>query len=294
MALNGFTVVAGSLGDQGGAVARALHQQALPVRALSHDLRSAAAKRLRAAGIDVLQDDLEVPEVVVKDVVGAAQAFCALTPFDEGGLAAEHRQARNLAWAAAQTGVERFVYSAVGDPDEDREASPHDLWGIERRLREFRLPLTLLRPAFFMENLDEFALRRRPDGTLVMRLPFDPATVVQWIAVADVAEVVRIAFEHPEAFGNDPVQLAGDELTLSRALEMIGEALGVDVRYERIALDEVGDRHAHGMYRWFQTYAHYHADIDGLRRLHPDLLTFQRWVDRGSLDRSKLEKQPAA
>ena len=294
MTLSGFTVVAGSLGDQGGAVARVLHQQALPVRALSHNLRSPAARGLRAAGIEVLQDDLRVPEVVVKDLVGAAHVFGALTPFDEGGLAAETRQVKNLGWAAAQAGVERFVYSAVGDPDQDREASPHDLWGIERLLQGFHLPLTLLRPAFFMENLDEFALRQAADGTLALRLPLDPGTVVQWIAVADVAEFVRLAFEKPDAFGDDPVQLAGDEVTLSDALEMIGDALGADVRYERIALDAVTDRHAHGMYRWFETYVHYHADIDALLRLHPNMLTFQRWLDRGSLDRSKLEQQPAA
>ena len=294
MTLNGFTVVAGSLGDQGGAVAKALHQQALPVRALSHNLRSPAARGLRAAGVEVLQDDLRLPEVVVKDLVGAAHVFGALTPFDEGGLAAEHHQLKNLAWAAAQAGVERFIYSAVGDPDEDREASPHDLWGIERQLQQFHLPLTLLRPAFFMENLDEFALRRAADGTLVLRLPLDPGTAVQWIALADVAEFVRLAFEWPEAFGGDPVQLAADEVTLVGALEMIGDALGADVRYERIELDQVTDRHAHGMYRWFQTYVHYHADIDALRRLNPNMLTFQRWLDRGSLDRSKLERQPAA
>ena len=173
------------------------------------------------------------------------------------------------------------------DPDQDRDASPHDLWGIERLLQGFHLPLTLLRPAFFMENLDEFALRRHADGNLVLRLPLDPETTVQWIAVADVGEFVRLAFEKPDAFGDDPVQLAGDEVTLIDALEMIGDALGADVRYERIALDQVTDRHAHGMYRWFQTYVHYRADIDALLRLHPDMLTFQRWLDRGSLDQSR-------
>ena len=270
MTSNGFTVVAGSLGDQGGAVARVLHQQALPVRALSHDLRSPAARGLRAAGIEVLQDDLRVPEVVVKDVVGVTHVFGALTPFDEGGLAAETLQVRNLGWAAAQAGVERFVYSAVGDPDQDRDASPHDLWGVERLLQGFHLPLTLLRPAFFMENLDEFALRRQPTALWCCGCRWTRGTAVQWIAVADVGEFVRLAFEKPDAFGDDPVQLAGDEVTLIDALEMIGDALGADVRYERIALDHVTDQHAHGMYRWFQTYVHYHADIDALLRLHPE------------------------
>jgi uncharacterized protein YbjT (DUF2867 family) len=294
MATEGLTVVAGSLGDQGGAVARALHRHARPVRALSHNLRSPAATRLLTDGVDVLEDDLDVGEVVVRDLAGATGVFGALTPFDKGGLEAETRQVRNLAYAAVQAGVRRFVYSAVGDPEQDRDVTADAIWGVERLVQEFELPLTLLRPAFFMENLDEFALRRDPDGTLVLRMPLDPRTTVQWIAVDDVGELVRLALERPELFGSGPVELAADELTLEIALAMVGDELDADVRYEQISLDDVTDQHAHGMYRWFQSYAHYDADMEALRRLHPGMLTFRQWLEKGCLDQSKLEERPAA
>ena len=175
---DGFTVVAGSLGDQGGAAARTLKLHGRHVRALSQDRRSPAAGSLLEAGVEVVTDDLQAPEVVVRDLAGAAHVFAALSPFDEGGPRAQLREVRNLAWASVRAGVEQFVSSSVGDPDHDRDLSAGDLWGAERLLRQFDLPLTLLRPAFFMEDLDRFALRRGPGSGLVLRTPLPEKTVV--------------------------------------------------------------------------------------------------------------------
>jgi uncharacterized protein YbjT (DUF2867 family) len=294
VAVPGLTVVAGSLGDQGGAAAEVLYTHACRVRALSRDLGSRAACRLRGAGLDVVQDDLEDPHALRHDLAGAGQVFGALTPFDPGGLTAELRQARNLAAAALRAGAGRLVYSSVGDPDQDRDVSPGAPWGVERLLRGCGPSLTLLRPAFFMENLGEFGLRWDDHEELVLRMPLDPRATVQFIALRDVGEFIRLALERPEAFAGPPPELAGDELTLQDALALIGEKLGAATRYERISPDEVSSEHARGMYRWFESYAHYEADIDGLRALYPELRDFRQWLDQGLLDQSKLRERPAA
>jgi uncharacterized protein YbjT (DUF2867 family) len=291
---DGFTVVAGSLGDQGAAVARTLKRHGRHVRALTSDRWSTAARLLMNDGVDVLSDDLQNPGVAVRDLAGAAHVFAAFTPFDQGGLATELRRVRNLAWASLRAGVQHFVYSSVGDPQTDREVTADGMWGVERLLRQFDLPLTLLRPVFFMENIDEAALRRGPAGGLVLRMPLSEQAVVHWIAVQDVGTLVRRAFDRPAAFGPGPVQLGADELSLAEAAAMIGEVLGEEVRYEQIALGEVKDRHARGMYRWFQSYAHYHPDVAKLRRLHPGLLTFRQWLEAGRLDLRKLERMTSA
>jgi uncharacterized protein YbjT (DUF2867 family) len=302
MTLDGITAVAGSLGDQGGAVARAVRRTGGAVVALSRNPESPAAEELHELGVDVRHDDLDDADTVTRQLAPARRLFGALTPFDEGGLEAEQRQVRNLAEAAEHAGLERVIYSAVGDPEEDRDVSAQAIWGIERLIQQAGLPLTLVRPAFFMENLDEFALRW--DGeegvrtssreVLTLSLPLRESTTVQWIAVDDVGELVRLAFSRPDAFGPGPVQLAADELTLGEALRLIGDVLDVPVRYHQISLDEVHDRHAHGMYRWFRSYAHYHADVEGLRRLSPELRTFRQWLERGGLDQSKFERREAA
>jgi len=291
---DGFTLIAGSIGDQGGSVAQLLKQNGRHIRTLTANRWSPAALRLLKYGVEVLADDLETPEVAVRDVAGAAYVFAAFTPFGEGGLQAELRHVRNLGWAAVRAGVEHFVTSSIGDPEQDRDAGPGDLWGVERLLRQFELPLTMLRPAFFLENIDEFALRRDKDGDLVLRLPLSERARVHWIALSDVGALVRTAFDRPAAFGPGPVALGADELSFAEVAGLIGETLGEDVRYEQIPLGKVKDRHARGMYRWFQNCARYEPDVEKLRRLHPDLLTVRRWLQAGRLDLRKVEQGTAA
>jgi len=291
---DGFTVVAGSLGDQGGVAARTLKLHGRHVRALSHSRRSPAAGRLLEAGVEVLSDDLETPEVVVRDLAGAAHVFTALTPFDEGGPRTGLRRVRNLAWASVRAGVEQVVVSSIGDPEHDRGTPPGELWAAERLLRQFDLPLTLFRPAFFMENLHASALRRYTDGTLVLATPLHEQAVVRWISLEDVGALVRIALDRPGVFGAAPVPLAGDELTLAEVRDLLVETLGEPVRYEQTAFGEVQDPHARGMYRWFQGSPPYDVDFEKLRQLHPGLRSLRRWLDRNGLDLGDLGGRLAA
>jgi uncharacterized protein YbjT (DUF2867 family) len=189
-------------------------------------------------------------------------------------------QVRNLAWAAVRAGVEWFVASSAGDSDRDRGVSAGEPWEVERLLMRFDLPLTLLRPAFFMDGLDRYALRRDPGGRLVLRTPLSEKSVVPWIALEDVGTLVRLAFDRPEAFGPGPVPLAADEQSLAEVRATLSEALGETVRYEQIAVGEVKDRRARGLYRWFQTSARDEPDVQKLRRLHPGLQTLQQWLER--------------
>jgi uncharacterized protein YbjT (DUF2867 family) len=291
---DGFTVVAGSLGDQGGAAARTLKLHGRHVRALSRDRRSPAAAGLLEAGVEVVTDDLRTPGVVVRDLAGAADVFAALTPFEEGGPRAELHEARNLAWASVRAGVEQFVSASVGDPDHDQGLSAGDLWGVERLLRQFALPLTLLRPAFFLEDLGRFALRRGLGGGLTLRTPLPEKTVVPWIATEDAATLVRVALDRPGVFGPGPVPLAADQRSFAEVRALVSEALGEPVRYEQIAFGEVRDRRARGMYRWLQIAAREEPDVQMLRRLHPGLRALQQWLERGGLDLDRVESGSAA
>ncbi len=285
---DGFTVVAGSLGDQGGVVARTLKLHGRHVRALSRDRRSPAATRLLEAGVEVVTDDLQTPEVAVRDLAGAADVFAALTPFEEGGPQTELHEARDLAWASVRAGVEHFVSASVGDPEHDQALSVGDLWGIERLLQQFELPLTLLRPAFFIEDVEQHALARGPIGGLALRTPLPEKTIVPLIALEDVGTLVRVVLDRPGAFGLGPVPLAAEKLSLAEVRALLSEALGEPVRYEQIAFGEVRDRRARGMYRWLQVSTRDEPDVAMLRRLHPGLQTLQQWLERGGLDLGRV------
>jgi uncharacterized protein YbjT (DUF2867 family) len=287
---NDVYLVAGSLGDQGGAVARRLHAEGRRVRALTHNMSSPAARRLRKLGVEVVFDDLNDARMVRRDFDGVRAVFAALTPFDEGGRQAEYRQVANLADAAREWGVERFVYSSVGDSERDRDISADARWEVERILIDRDLPLTVLRPAFFMENLPEFALRRTGPRSVQLRMPLDPETRLQWIAIDDVGTLAATAFAAPGLFGGKPTELAGCDLTLKGSMEAMESRLDVEVEYVRISLDEVRaqSEHAYGMYRWFEAYASYSADVPWVRDLCPSLMTFAGWLTAGNLKLSDL------
>jgi uncharacterized protein YbjT (DUF2867 family) len=287
---NDVYLVAGSLGDQGGAVARRLHAEGRRARALTRSMTSPAARKLRRLGIEVVFDDLDDAHVVRRDFDGVRSVFAALTPFDEGGRAAEYRRAANLADVAREWGVEHFVYSSVGDPERDRDLSSDALWEVERIVADRSLPLTLLRPGFFMENLVQFALRRSGSRSLLLRTPLDPSTRLQWIAVDDVGALAVTAIADPGLFGGGPVGLAGCELTVAESMDAVTRVLDLDVEYARISFEEVTKQgeHAYGMYRWCESHPHYTADIARLRALHPPLMTLADWLAAGHLRLSDL------
>ena len=182
-----------------------------------------------------MQDDLDDARGRRRDLVGATSVFAALTPFDKGGLAAETRQIGICAARRSRPACAASSTPLSATRNRTATVAEDAIWGVERLLQEFDLPLTLLRPAFFMENLDEFALRRAADGSSVLRMPLDPRTTVQWIAVDDVgrAGAPRASTARkPSAPG-----LSSSPPTSSRwrsRSAMVGDELDAEVRYERI------------------------------------------------------------
>jgi uncharacterized protein YbjT (DUF2867 family) len=220
--------------------------------------------------------------------------FAALTPFDRGGREAELGQLDVLAGAAARAGVPRVVYSSVGDPDRDHDGDPDALWEAERLLVERGLPLTIFRPAFFMENLSQFALKRFTGLTLRIQTPLPDDVLLQWIATRDVALFVEMALLQPERFDGRPVELGGDELTLWDATMLVASHARETVGYARINMKTVARQSGHllGMYRWFELRPLYRADIGALRTMHPGMLTFAEWLKTGGLALAEPQQAP--
>ena len=77
-----------------------------------------------------------------------------------------------------------------------------DLWSVERLLRQFELPLTLLRPGLLMETIAEHrrcAAMPTASWCCACRCANWPS--VHRIAADDVGALVRLAFDRPGAFG---------------------------------------------------------------------------------------------
>src|SRR5512146_3177675 len=188
----GPVLVIGATGQQGRAATGELLQRGWEVRAFVRDLESPAAAKLRDAGANLIEGDLDEPASVRAAMTGAYGVFMMLTPMSgvhitTEGIAAEIRWGTAVVDLAAELSVAHVVYSSLrgaGQKAGDYYAAKE---AIEARIHETGIPATILRPTFFMDNLQAF---NRPvlddDGELVVNLAVRSDIPVSLVSTADI------------------------------------------------------------------------------------------------------------
>ena len=283
--------VAGATGNQGGAVARKLLDSGnWKVRALTRDPNQPAARELAARGAEIVRADLDDHHSVVLALDGAYGAF-SVQNFWKVGYDREVYQGKTFADAADSAGVKHFIYSSVGGADRNT-GLPHfdSKWEIENHLRMLDLRYTILRPVFWMDNFDAPAYRDSIlDGTLAVGLR--PTTKLQMVAVEDIGAFAALAFDHPQDFVSVALELAGDELTMPEAADVLSRVIGRPVQFVELSLEHItrANEEWGKMLGWFNERG-YRADIPALRAMHPDLLTFDQWLRRAGWEGIGLRK----
>lgn len=285
-------LVTGATGKQGGAVARALLARGWRVRALSRDPNQPSAQALQARGADVVRGDLG-DRATLDRVLDGVDGVFSVQNFYEHGFEGEIRQGKALADVAKARGVQHFVYSSVGGAE--RQSGIHHFeskWQIEEHIRAAGLPATILRPVFLMENF-LMPNYRGPilSGTLPMALP--PAKPLQMIAVDDVGEFAARAFEQPDAYLGQAIEIAGEVLTLPEVAAVFSRVLGRPVRFVEVPLDRLRAMNPDvtAMFAWFNA-AGYAADMAAVRALYPDLLTLEAWARKTGWDKLPASPSP--
>ena len=274
-----FAVV-GATGQQGGATARALLAAGERVRGLTRNPASDAARALADAGAEVVRADLADPGSVRAAFDGVTRVFGVTTPF-ERGPEAETQDGIVLADAAAAAGVEHVVYSSVGGA-ERHTGIPHfeSKRRVEEHLESLGLPVTVVRPVFFIDNLRWMAPALE-DGELVFRLAMPAGVPLQMIASSDVGAVMAAVLRDPGRVPGGAIEIAGDERTGEQIAAAFGEAAGLPARYEALPLEALGDNEdLRRMFEWFASPPAYQADIPATRELVPDLLDLPAWLKR--------------
>ncbi len=272
--------VVGATGEQGGAVARRLLSQGVPVRALVRDPAAEKARALADRGADLARADLTDDASLRAAFTGVAAAFAMASPTPEAGAEGEIEHGRAMAEAAAAADVPHVVYSSVGGV-ERHTGIPHfeSKHLVEERLLELGMPTTFVRPVFFMDNFSRFMPPTEEDDTLVLRLPMPGDVPLQVIASADVAVVAVVALLDPGRIPGGALEIAGDELTGVQMATAYGERRGRPARFESLPA-EVLDDDQRAMFEWFSHPPAYQADFAATRRLHPQVLTFDQWLER--------------
>ncbi len=271
-------LVTGAAGHQGGAVMHSLLAGGWKVKALVDDTNEASSRALYRKGADLVmgdQYDSDSLDQALKDVYGV---FSVQT--GEGRVEGEIRQGKNLADRAARNAeVRHFIYSSVagataqtGVPFFDSKAT------IENHIKSIRLPSTIFRPVYFMFNFSTPEMHAAVmKGT--MTIAIKPDRFLQMLAVEDLGEFVRMAFDRPDEYIGKSMDLAGDEMTMPQVAAAFSRLIGKPVHYAYQPIEEVRRINAEAgkMFEWLNDQG-YHVDIAALISLHPGLLSFESWL----------------
>lgn len=269
-------LITGATGRQGGAALRHLQQSGWKVRALVRDPQKPQAQQLAQSGIELVRGDLNQRDSLDRALQNVYGVFSVQT-FTEEGPEGEVHQGINLADAAKRANVRHMVYSSVGGAERN-SGVPHfeSKWQIEQHARSLQMPLTVLRPTFFMENF----LRNREqirNGTLSLGLK--PETRLMMIATDDIGGFVALAFNNPNQYIGRELELAGDDLTMTQVAATMSKVIGRPVQYVQQPLDQIRafSTDLAQMYQWFMDEG-YKTDIAELRKLYPPLMTLEDWL----------------
>ncbi|MDT0543305.1 NmrA family NAD(P)-binding protein [Streptomyces lonegramiae] len=245
-------LVTGATGKQGGATARALLAQGIPVRALVRDPGSERARALAELGAQFVTGDLRDRDAVARAVDGVRAVFSVQMP-DLADLQgdAEWVCGRNLIDAAAEAGVEQLVHTSVSGAGQHREEPgwAEGRWKAVEHYYETKTALqdrgrdagfrywTLLKPGFFMENFLEPGFMFGSDGRRLVTV-LKPDTVLKLIAVQDIGHAAAAAFADPERFHGVELELASDELTMTEVAAVLSRASGTELAAPDMTVEE--------------------------------------------------------
>lgn len=265
-------------GTQGGSTAKALLEKGARVRALVRRPDSDEAKALAAQGAEVVLADLDRPETLAPAMQGLSALWFMTTMTAEEGAGAELPMGKALGDAAVQAGVGRIVFSSVGGAERD-SGVPHfdSKYEVEKYLQGLDLPVTVVRPVFFMENLPYMAAAENDE--IVLRLPLPDGIPLQMVAVRDIGRVAATALVDSGAVQGGAVEIAGDELTGSQIAAALGQAAGTSARYEALPVEVMAEQpDTQAMFAWFAELPAYQADFEATQTLAGGSQDLPTWL----------------
>lgn len=275
--------VFGATGRQGGAVTRKLLDGGgWHVRALTRSPDSPAARRLAAAGAEVVQADMDDP-AALDAALARVHGIYSVQNGVVSGIDAEVRQGRNVADAAQRADVRHVVFGSAGTGDSGTGVESWDSkLAVEAHMRELGLPLTVLRPMAFMELMTDKAFYPPVSTWYVMPKLLGGDTPVPWTAVDDLAAVAAAVFADREGFVGRDLPLASDLRSIDECRAIYRDVTGRRPRSFPMPVrmfERVASRDLTRMWRWWHG-AQPHVDTGTLREIWPDALTVREWLER--------------
>lgn len=224
-------LVTGAAGKTGRAVLRALARRGAQTRALVHREEQVATAR-DAGATDVVVGDMEDPHLLARAMEGIESVYhiCPnMHPREEG-------IGRLMLEAAQAAGIRHFVYHSVLHPQTEKMPHHWHKLRVEERIFESGIPFTILQPAAYMQNLLAYWPIIVNEG--VYRVPYGGKTRMSLVDLEDVADAAAIVLTEAGHEGAIYELVGPEVLTQHQVAQALGQALGREVRFERLPLEE--------------------------------------------------------
>ncbi|MDX1544626.1 MAG: NmrA/HSCARG family protein [Christiangramia sp.] len=300
--------VVGATGAQGGGLVRAILNDlegGFKVRAITRNPSSDKAKALKDQGADVVEANLDDKESIIKAFKGAYGAYCMTNFWEHFSPEKELQQARNMAEAGKEAGLEHVIWSTLEDTrkwiplDDDRMPTlmekykvPHfDAKGeADEFFTKIGIPYTLLFTSFYWDNFINFGMgpQKGKDGELAITLPMNNKEL-PGIAAEDIGKCAYGIFKAGDTYKNKIVAIAGEHLTGREMAEIFTEVLGKKIKYNAVEpevyrnFDFPGADDLGNMFQFKVEEEEYFCtirDVNATRKLNPQLLNFRQWLEQ--------------
>ena len=218
-------LVTGSTGTVGSLVVRGLATHGVSVRALTrHPDRTAFPADVTAVKGDMT--DIPSMRAALKDV----DALFLLNAV----VADEVTQAISTLSLAREAGIARIVYLSVLNSDTYTDV-PHfaGKYAVERMIEQFDLPVTVLRPSYFMQNDAMLRASLMQHGRYGMPIGDVGVAMVDVRDIAEIAVTLLLRRTHARApLPREVIELTGPDVLTGNALATIWSGvLGQPVSY---------------------------------------------------------------
>ena len=306
MADKKIIAVVGATGAQGGGLVRAILNDkggGFAARAITRNVNSDKAKALAALGVEVVAADIDNLESVRKAFQGAYGAFCVTNFWEHFSAEKEGTQAKNMAEAAKQAGVQHLIWSTLDDtrkkvPLSDNRMPtlmgkykvPHfDGKGeADQYFTQAGVPTTFLLTSFYWDNMIYFGMgpKKGPDGKLAITMPMGDKKL-PGIAAEDIGKCALGIFKKGKEVIGKTVGIAGGHLTGKEMAAALTKALGKEVRYNDVppevyrgfgfpGADDLGNMFQYK--RDFNDAFVAARDLNFSRSVNPELQSFDQWL----------------
>lgn len=274
--------VIGATGRQGSAVVRHLLRDKWRVRALTRNPSSAASRALGDRGAELHRVDTEDINLLRRALHGVHGVFNVQNPMTSSHTA-EVRQGRNVADAAAESGVSHVVYGAAGVGQQLTGVGSWDSkLAVAQHFRDIGLRLTVLRPMAFMELMTDKSYYPGAGVWHMMPKLMGPSRPVGWLCTDDLGAIAARVFADPETWTDTDLNLVSDVKSIDDCRAIWREVRGRTPRRFRMPVwlfERFVGTDLTTMWRWLRT-AEFDMSTEATRVILPEARTVRDWLVR--------------